>query len=160
MIVVEKGKFKENLNEVTCMLLQITAKFCYNVLSQNTVYLIVPNSRDKREHLDRLECDVLDIWNKNTNRQLSLDQIVDLLCHDNRVPLWVNISVFESMENITIVELLCSRRLRNENELMHKDKIPPFYEEGIKFDINWRVKSKLSQKKPYFSDWFKRILGG
>lgn len=164
---MEKEKFRNHLNEATVAVLKLTTKFCYNTLSEDTEYIIVPNSRDKSEHLDQLENDVLDRWNEKKAKKLTSEEVVNLLCHENRVPLWIDILVLESAKNLTIVELLCSRRLRKEAELMYHDKIPPFnigvalpswYKQNCKFDINWRVKSKMYLKFSYLLDKFKRFF--
>jgi hypothetical protein len=90
---------------------------------------------------------------------LFIDQAIDLLYHDNKVPLWINTTVHESKNDFTVIHLFCSRRLRSEEELFYKTvKYPPFnvlvpilpdpLRKDIdgKFDINWKKKLDDRQK--------------
>ncbi|HZY79658.1 MAG TPA: hypothetical protein VFE50_09055, partial [Cyclobacteriaceae bacterium] len=56
------------------------------------------------------------------------DKVIDLIWNDNKVPLWINISVISIQNNRTTIELLMSRRLRAETDLNHvAEKFPPFH---------------------------------
>ncbi len=145
---MERSKFVKQFREATALIIDFTSNYCYNDLSESCEYLIVPSGRSQSDHLDELEREVLDEWNICENKGLSFEEVVNLLHHDNRVPLWINISVLESTSKKTRIELLCSRRLREEAEVMHQNEIPPFhilvstpfdYSGGAeKFDINWK----------------------
>lgn len=147
---MEKNRFVNQLKEATEATINFTSNYCSNNLSRDCEYLIVPSDRNTSGHLDAMELEVLKRWNVYENKALSFEKTINLLCHNNRVPLWINISVFESISKKTRIELLCSRRLREEKELMYQQEIPPFhiqasfpftyYDEvvGAKFDVNWR----------------------
>jgi hypothetical protein len=151
-LTMDIEKFRQHLDEATKHLIVFTRTLCFNDFAGNYKYLIIPNSRivaKNEEHLDELENSVLTTWNKYENKLLTAEQVVELFHHNNKVPVWVNISVYQSHPNLTVIELFCSRRLREEKELMHPG-IPPFHlqvkippdhlkiEREGKFDVNWK----------------------
>jgi hypothetical protein len=170
---MEKQKFKDHLIQATEKLMVFTKDYCFNDFSNNYKYLIVPNSRTidpNDEHLNEVEVKTLKTWNKYEGKSLSIDEVIDLFHHDNKVPVWINISVFESQSNQTIIELFCCRRLREEKELMHQG-LHPFHlqvamppdnfkiERDGKFDINWRKRMARQWKKTHFKTKLKRLFG-
>jgi hypothetical protein len=151
---MDKEKFRRHLDEATKRLIDFTRTLCYNDFSDNYKYTITPNSRAVAkgdEHLSEMEISVLSTWNKYQGQLLTANQIVDLFHHDNKVPVWVDASVCEALPDLTIIDLFCSRRLREEKELMHPG-LPPFHlqvatppdnlkeEINSKFDVNWKKK--------------------
>ena len=157
---MDKKTLKQHLDQATTMLLDFTKTLCYNDISDNYKYRITPSSRtvDKDdERLTNNEIAVLNIWNKYENNVFTADQIVDLLHHDNKVPVWVDITIYEARQDVTIFDLFCSRRLRDDNELYHQGEIMPFHlqvamppdhlkiERNGKFDLNW--KKQLDDKR-------------
>lgn len=168
---MDETKFRQHLDTATFHLIEFTEKFCLNNFSNNYKYIITPSSRtfkNDHEHLNPEEIAVLKTWNKNQDKLLQAEQVVNLLHHDNKVPIWIDISVYEARPDVTVIDLLCSRRLREESELMHP-AIPPFHlvvalplnhvdvEISGKFDINWQKrrdalknKGKLARLKQFF----------
>lgn len=157
---MDKEKFRRHFDEATKRLIDFTKTLCFNDFSDNYKYVITPNSRtvdEDHEHLNEKEISVLTSWNKYEGQLLTANQIVDLFHHDNQVPVWVDISVCEARPDLTVIDLFCSRRLREENELMHPG-LPPFHlqvaippdnlkaEIEGKFDVNWRKKRKEIRK--------------
>jgi hypothetical protein len=86
-------------------------------------------------------------------------------------------SIYESKSNATILELICSRRLRQDRELFYKAvKYPPFniqvpipsniaistdlLRNGIeeKFDVNWRKNLNDKRKHINIFENLKRIF--
>lgn len=117
---MDKVKFKHHLDEATNRLIDFTKTLCYNGFSDNYKYVITPNSRTVEkndEHLNEKEISVLKIWNKYEGQLLTANQVVDLFHHDNKVPVWVDSSVYEARPDLTIIDLFCSRRLREESEI-------------------------------------------
>ncbi len=160
---MHKAIFKQHLDRATTMLVDFAKTLCYNDIADNYKYRITPNLRtvDKDDkHLTETEISVLNIWNKHENSILTADQIVELFHHDNQVPVWVDITIYEARKDLTIIDLLCSRRLRDDNELYHQGQIMPFHlqvatppdqlkiERDGKFDINWkkRIEYKRNPK--------------
>jgi len=164
---MDKEIFSRHLDEATKMVVELTKQYCFNDLSEQYRYVLTPNVRTvdpNDEHLTKQEIAVLQKWNKQESQLLTVDQVVHLMHHDNKVPVWINMTIYEARKHITVVDLFCSRRLRAEQDLMHKPVVPPFhmlvhmppdYEEGKRFDINWK-KERFGQRWP--SMWLKRIM--
>ncbi|MES2618623.1 MAG: hypothetical protein V4613_12145 [Bacteroidota bacterium] len=169
---MEKIKFTYNLHEATERLIDFSKTMCFNEFSNNCKYIITPNARKvgvRDEHLRATEKKVLKSWNKYEGKLLEAEQVVELLHHDNKVPVWINASVYEAQPNLTIIDLLCSRRLRDESELMHPEH-SPFHLQVLmppdslkvdvdgKFDVNWRKRQNnksqpmIKQISTYY--WF------
>lgn len=149
---MDKVKFRHHLDEATKHLIDFSKTLCYNDFSDNYKYIITPNSRTvtkNNEHLNEKEISVLKSWNKLEGQLLTADEIIDLFHHDNKVPVWVNTTVYEARPDLTVIDLFCSRRLREEKELRHQG-LHPFHLQvatppdnlklGIegKFDVNWK----------------------
>jgi hypothetical protein len=150
---MDKSIFRQHLNEATKLLVDFTKTLCFNNIADNYKYRIIPNSRevDKKDtHLTKSEIAILNIWNQYGNSILTADKVVDLFHHDNKVPVWINITIYEAKQGITIIDLFCSRRFRDDNELYHQGPIMPFHllvamppdqlkvENDSKFDVNWK----------------------
>ena len=151
--------FKEHLDNSLKLLVDITRQHCYNNISDNFKFLIQPSRSDFHNGLNDYEKNNLVRLNKFLDKHLSIEQVIDLLYHDNKVPLWINTTVYESKNDLTVIHLFCSRRLRSDKELFHKAvKFPPFnvlvpippdpLRKDIdgKFDINWKKKLDDRQK--------------
>jgi len=159
---MDKVTFRKHLDGATTLLVDFTKTLCYNNIADNYKYRITPNSRtvDKDdEHLTESEITVLKVWNKYENQFLTADQIIDLFHHDNQVPVWVDTTIYEATQELTVIDLLCSRRLRDDNALYHQGEIMPFHlqvamppdhlkiEIDGKFDVNWK-KRLDDERKP------------
>ncbi|MFL9483855.1 hypothetical protein ACI6Q2_13845 [Chitinophagaceae bacterium LWZ2-11] len=159
--------FRQRLDNSLKLLLNITRQYCYNDISDNFKFIIEPSGTDFHHDLNDYEKKNLTILNQLGDSLLSVEQIIDLLYHNNKVPLWINTTVYESKKDLTVIHLLCSRRLRHDNELFHQAvKYPPFNilvpippdplrkEINGKFDINWKKQLDDAQKPKSI---FKRI---
>jgi len=151
---MDKIKFRYHLDEATKQLIVMTKTLCYNDFSDNYNYILTPNLRtvDKDDkHLNEKEISVLNSWNKFEGKLLTAMEVVDLFHHDNKVPVWIDMTVYEARPDLTVIDLFCSRRLREEEELMHQG-LHPFHvqvatppdslkvEIDGKFDVNWKKK--------------------
>lgn len=163
--------FKEHLDNSLKLLVDITRQHCYNNISENFKFLIQPSGSDFHDGLNDYEKNNLVHLNKFLDKHLSIDQAIDLLYHDNKVPLWINTTVYESKNDLTVIHLFCSRRLRNDEELFYKAvKYPPFnvlvpippdpLRKDIdgKFDINWKKKLDDRQKPKSILTRIRQIL--
>ena len=147
-----KEKLKDNIDGALVSLINLTRGLCYNELTENYKYSIKPNQEMVDSHLDTDEISFHKRILAIKDRQLDKNETLNLLWFDNKVPLWINISVMQSTESTTMIELLTSRRLRGESDLNHKaDKFPPFHiavplppglKDGEKFNTNWRIEKK------------------
>ena len=168
---METSKFKQHLDNSLKLLLDVTSQHCYNYVSENIRFIIQPNGTEFHEGLNGVEKKNLIILNRHADKLLTFEQVVDLLCHDNKVPLWINTTVYECKKDLTVIHLLCSRRLRRDSELFYQAvKYPPFNvlvplppdllrkDINGKFDINW--KKQLDDKQKQKSIWtrIKRLL--
>ena len=167
------SKFKQHLESSLELLLKETQQICYNSLSQNFKFIIEPSGREFYEGLDKFEARNLVILNSFSGKHLTSKEAIDLLCHDNRVPLWINMTIYESKQNLTIVHLLCSRRMRNDRELYYQAvKYPPFNvlipipPDSIKrdsdgqVDISWKKQSDEALKSKNILSTIKRLILG
>ena len=151
---MDKVKFRYHLDKATKQLIDFTRTLCYNDFSDSFKYIITPNSRtvDKDdEHLNEKEISVLKSWNKFEGQLLTATEVVDLFHHDNKAPVWIDMTVYEARPDLTVIDLFCSRRLREEEELMYQG-LHPFHlqvatppdfskvEIDGKFDVNWKKK--------------------
>ena len=146
-----KDQFISNFDNVVKFLKDFTEEHCFNPIRDSYKFTITPNCRSADKHLTEMEVEVLKMLNSYEGKELSAQQAVELLYHNNEVPLWINITIYESRQNETIIDLFCSRRFRSEKELNHSvDKYPPFHplvpippdsfrvEKDGKFDVNWK----------------------
>ena len=171
---MDKVTFRQHLDQATTMLVDFTKTICYNDIADNYKYRITPNSRtvDKDDkHLTNSEIAVLNIWNKHENRFLTADQIVDLFNHDNKVPVWVDTTIYEAKQDLTIIDLFCSRRLRDDNDLYHQGQIMPFHlqvatppdhlrdEKNGKCDVNWKKRFDENRKSKTLLTRLKTLFG-
>lgn len=157
---MEMTTFKYHLEAASKQAVELAKSYCHNRFSDDYNYIITPNNRNADAHLTAQEVVALEVWNKHQHTLLSLEKAIDLLHYDNKVPVWINISVCEAQSELTLIELQCSRRLREEKELMHPG-FPPFQvqvaippdnlrnEKNGKFDVNWK---KSSVNKRIISD--------
>ena len=163
--------FKQHLDNSLKLLVDLTRQHCYNNISENFKFIIQPSGTDFHDGLNDYEKNNLLLLNKYQDTHLTLDQVSNLLCHDNKVPLWINTTVYESKNDLTIIHLLCSRRLRSDNDLFYQAvKYPPFEVQvplppdtlrndiNGKFDINWKKKLNDRQKPKSIFKRIKQIL--
>lgn len=166
---MNKVKFRHHLHEATKLLFELTKTLCYNDLHDNCRYLITPNSRTADGHLNEEEIVILKTWNQYEGELLTAKQVIDLLHHDNKVPVWIDMTIYEARRDVTVIDLFCSRRLRDENELMHLE-VPPFHiqvaippddlkaEINGKFDVNWKKKHDENQKPKGILSRLKKLI--
>ncbi len=79
--------------------------------------------------------------------ELTTDEVVDLLCRNEKIPVWIDISVCSTKANITILQLVCAGRYSGDsNEFYYQDKgssvfgiksprLPSDYTSGVKFRL-------------------------
>ncbi|MBN2638761.1 MAG: hypothetical protein JXR65_06705 [Bacteroidales bacterium] len=143
---MDKNTFASHLEKATNATLEVTKEHCWNVFSENILYIIKPNDLKVSKSLDADEKRILRQRIKELNKKLTLPEVVVRLTYDKRVPARINISVNKSTKNETTIELKTSRRLIREPNHSH-DLFPPFHisipvpplnKEGQNFDVNWQ----------------------
>jgi hypothetical protein len=168
---MDVSKFKHHLDLSLKLLLDITRQHCYNDISETFKFLIQPSGIDFHNGLNEFEKKNLTILNCHAGKLLTFDQVVNLLSHNNSVPLWINTTVYESKKNLTVIHLLCSRRLRYDVDLNYQTvKYPPFHilvplppdslrkDINGKFDINWKKELTDRHKPANILSKLKRFL--
>lgn len=168
---MNKAQFLKRFHDATGQVISYTQVVCFNRLNPDHKFILSPNVSTSPVVLDDIEVAYIKSLNELQRRPISMNEAVELLFHDDRTPLWINMSVYEATDEVTLIELVCARRLRSEAELSHKvDKYPPFHvlapippknlkvEIDNKFDVNWRSneargrnKGLLNRVKSYFS---------
>jgi len=153
--------FKHNLQEVSKETIRFAKELTWNTYSDNIYFKIRPNILDDSDHLDNDERVNLGQRITEIEKKLTIDQVVERLCFSDRVPVWTNVSIERVTKKSTIIELITSRRFR-ENDYMHKDSgfpsfhiaipTPIYRNERGKFSINWRH----DKFKTKFYTWFWR----
>ncbi|MGE5186544.1 MAG: hypothetical protein ACM31C_31025 [Acidobacteriota bacterium] len=83
-------------------------------------------------------------------RDCSEARVVDVLWRDGRVPEWIDVSVLDALDDVTLVELMCCGRFTaDEQRLYHvaegrppfhmtSPTLPPRYQDGERFSIHLR----------------------
>jgi hypothetical protein len=147
---MDKQKFIQQLDHSLQLLVNLTEQYCYNTIAPHFKFIIEPSGSEPHEGMDDFEIRHLLTLNRSAGKLLSKDEMVTLLCHNNKVPHWINMCIYESGPDITVVHLLCSRTLRYEDELYHQSVPYPPFNVGVpipynvgegkseKFDINWK----------------------
>lgn len=159
-----KEKFADKFLRAIDALVEHTKTLCFNDFSVQYQFKIRP-SVTAVSHSDDNERTHHNKITSCQDRHLTFDEVVELLWVDNKVPLWINMSVTESTKDWTTIELLTSRRFVTEEELNHAvDQYPPFhthvplpvdYESGVKFDINWRRRPGINN---IIAGWLKKLF--
>ncbi|MEO6357246.1 MAG: hypothetical protein ABIO56_11485 [Ferruginibacter sp.] len=168
---MDKEKFREHFICVTKYLIGFTKEYCYNNLADTYKFIVIPSSRTADKHLNEREIKILKIVNKFQDKLLTVEQVIDLLHQENRVPSWINIEIYEATSRLTVISLFCSRRFSDDNELNYKvDKYPPFHplipmppdhlkiEKDGKFDVNWKKRLDDLKKPVSLFTKFKRLF--
>ena len=164
---MEKGVFKENLDGISKLTLEIARKMVWNNLSENVYYIIRPNILADSDHLDNEEKTNLKERKKELRKTLTIDQVLSRLYFSERIPVWINVSIAEATKKKTTIELVTSRRFRKDDYMFKNTDYPPFniaierpinLNENEIFDINWKrkkLKLKLDYWKWNFENWRK-----
>ena len=138
---------KYNLQEISKATIQFAKELTWNDFSDNFCFVIMPNVLDDSDHLDNDERINLEQRKEELNKLLTIGEVIDRLWFSEKVPVWINVSIYKATKRKTIIELMTSRRFRKD-DYMHKNTgFPPFhiaiptppYQKGNeKFDINWK----------------------
>lgn len=148
--------FKYNLQKASNETIRFAKELTWNKFSDNLCFVIKPNVLDDSDHLDNDELINLAQRRKELRKLLTIDEVINRLCFSERIPIWINISIYQTKKDKTIIELQTSRRFRKEDYMYKETEFPPFHiaiplppslDGTEKFDINWKYnkfKLKLS----------------
>lgn len=149
---MDRETFKNRLELASESALRLAREFTYNEIAENLNYRINPNSLDLSDHLTDIEKENLNCRKREINKNFKIDEVIDRLTIEDKVPIWINCSVIRSTRKFTTIELFTSRRFRTDSDLYHKsENYPPFHavislppytpiDSKEKFDLNWRFK--------------------
>ena len=155
---MKKEVFKENLDGISKLTLEIARKIAWNELSENVYYTIRPNILADSDHLDNEQKTNLRERKKELRKTLTIDQVLSRLYFSEKIPVWINVSIIEATKKKTTIELVTSRRFRKDDYMFKSTDFPPFniaierpinLNENERFDINWKRK-KLKLKLDYW----------
>jgi hypothetical protein len=168
---MNQEQFKILLEEATKFLIKFTQEYCFNHFPNYFRFKVTPNTRTPDKHLDATEITVLEGLNRVEGKILTADQVVELLCIEGKVPVYINLSVYEATDKHTIIDLYTSRRLRKPEEVENRtDKYPPFHpvvpvppdhlkiEKDGKYDINWKKRLDEKQRPKGLLEKIKNLL--
>ncbi len=149
---MEKPLLRRQLERATEIAIEFARRYCHQRLLGPAVYRVLPNqSFDENRSPDEV------VFPDEAGAALdatpwSGDRVVDWLWRDGRVPVWVDISVFDERSSEVVVQLLCAGRWSANPERLHYEldghrspfgiKSPPLpraWQDGDQFDIGWHV---------------------
>ncbi|MEO8069574.1 MAG: hypothetical protein ABI599_17895 [Flavobacteriales bacterium] len=115
---------------------RLTTEFRYNV------FLNISNDSPELEQFDVYPEDA------GVRHLLIKDQeVVDLLCRNEKVPVWIDVSVESVVDDRTVLRLLCSGRFSSESKAYYYQRngsgpfgikspvFPPDHKEGVRFNL-------------------------
>ncbi len=140
---MEKPDFKALLARCSQLSLDFAKNYVEDDLPDNFIYNVVLNVSS-----DDPELKQFDIYSEDNDKKLFLikaEEIVDLLCRNGKVPVWINISVEAVHQHQTVFALLCAGRYSADPDEFYYTKsetacfgikspiLPIDYVEGTKF---------------------------
>jgi hypothetical protein len=146
---MDKETFKNNFRLLLTHLDKVTRGLCLNDLSTNYKFILEPSEWTTSSHLTTEENENLKTLKKFKNKQITFDQVVELLFKNGTTPKWADCNVYYSTPDLTVVKIFFSRQFRDEREIYYLDSgtgpfkavvaMPFDYtENGQKFDVNWK----------------------
>lgn len=165
-----KEKFIENFKLLLVHLRDLMEEFCFNDISENYKFVLEPSERNVSGHLTKDENEYLKTWNKLENKEISFEQVIELLYKNGKTPKWADCNIKSSTLDKTVVKIFFSRQFRDESEIYYLERgTGPFKavvntpyksieNSSEKFDVNWKEKLEKSKIKNIFSKikhfWF------
>ncbi|WP_269235410.1 hypothetical protein [Flavobacterium flavigenum] len=166
-----REKFIENFKLLLVHLHDLTEEFCFNEISKNYKFVLEPSGRNSSEHLTKDENEYLKTWNELENREISFDQVAELLYKNGKTPKWADCNIELSSLDKTVVKIFFSRQFKDESEIYYLEKGTGPFKAVVnipyknienpdeKFDVNWKANLEKSKTKNIFSKlkylWFK-----
>jgi len=146
---LDKKEFRYRLRSISKELLEFAQPFVKNELNTSIIlYRIEADDPTFSNHLNDYETLKLQEINSLKNQICTEDKAVDILCFNEKTPLWINVEIFKSSKKDTIINLSCSRRFVLEEKLNKKVtlfppfkkgiQLPPWYVKEREFNINWK----------------------
>jgi len=170
---MDKQTFIDHFKLLLVHLHEQTSQDCFNKLSENHRFIIEPSARTMSNHLTEAENGYLSTFNKLRDKELSFDQVVNLLFQNNKTPKWIDSSVYYATTKRTVVHLFFSRQFRDGQDIYYLEKgtgpfkavvcMPPdnrkIMKDG-KFDVNWKKYRDDKRKRKEIMNKILRFLTG
>lgn len=140
-----KIEFQFHLVGASILAYRFARNYLVNSLSINFKYNVVLNGSYDDPALEQF--DIYPDDNGIIKNGLSEIEVVDLLFRNNKVPVWIDINVYESNKEETIFNLLCAGRYSNNKDEFYYNHngsgpfgikspiLPANFIEGTKFEI-------------------------
>ena len=153
---MNKKKFRTHLQNSSLSAVEFAKKYITNTMPTEFRYDVLLQGAEKKEELDGQHALVS---HSIDEKDLSIEEAIELLYRDSKIPIWINICVIRVNKKYTSLQLLCSNYITSdETELYYiENGNPPFgvkspllapdFEEGKKF----RIKTKKPLKKIFYS---------
>ncbi len=146
---MSREAFQQHLNRSIESLIKFTGEYCHNILAENYKFVIEPSGTDYHRGMDEFAKRNLDTMLRFKNKRLSEEELMDLLYIDGSIPNWINISVYKSNKELTLIHILATREWRPYHkaeadfpkmEIFHSQvSLPSEYDKiSGKFDVNWK----------------------
>ena len=141
-------EFLELLKKSSNLSYEFAKQYIINELKPNYKYSVFLNVSVDNQNLKQF--DIYPIDNDKKVEYISDKEVVKLLCRNEKVPVWIDISVDSIHKNQTIFRLLCAGRYsEDENEFYYNEQgtgpfgikspiFPANYIEGEKFKLKVR----------------------
>lgn len=149
---MEKPILTRQLERATEIAVGFARRYCRQRLLGPAVYLVLPNqSYDENRSSDEVVFPD-DAGAVPDATPWPSVRVVDWMWRDGRVPVWVDVSVFDERHDAVVMQLLCAGGWSANPERLYYEldgnrspfgiKSPPLprsWQEGDKFDIGWHV---------------------
>jgi len=103
-----KSEFLFHLNGASFVALKFAENYVIDRLTANFKYNEILNASNDNPNLTQF--DIYPEDNGVKKFDLTVKEVVELLCRNEKVPVWIDINVFKVKRNFTTFNLLCSGR--------------------------------------------------
>jgi hypothetical protein len=147
-----KNEFHTLLVDCSKHSFEFAKKYLIDNLPNNILYIVKLNSSN--DDLSLKQFDMYPDDNGKIIKYINSDAVVDLLFRNDKVPVWIDVSVDSVYKNNTIIELLCAGRYSEDLEEFYysKQNTGPFGIKSPTFPIGHKdngEKFHLKQKKSF-----------
>jgi hypothetical protein len=141
-----KTEFHNLLTDSSKLSFDFAQKYLLDILPIEFKYSVQLNVSQDNPNLEKFEIYPND--NNKTVELITATEVVDLLCRNEKVPVWIDISVESVHKSSTVFRLLCAGRYSSDTNEFYYSKqgtgpfgiksptFPPSYEnDGTKFSL-------------------------
>lgn len=127
---MQKEEFALNLQAAVQSTLSLTRQLCWNRISDTVDFVIQPdNLNDEASHLNPFELERFQARKREIGQRLTAAEVVERLWVEQKVPAYINVSVYHASFKNSTLELFIDRRLRQDiSDIYHeREGYPPFH---------------------------------